>query len=212
MNSEAPPQESDRYKTMGKTFIGIVGILLFVFGIFLSNTLRNGERSASSLDGKKTVFGMISDEGPPPCSWDAKSPERVMADNKSQAVVIEVKNTDKKTCESILSLQAPSFETSPPKDEQKITVPAGKAGSLSWILTPRKPGTYQIAVSDILNTKIFGITVTNMFGLTATQAKTFSFFSGLLGPMLTVPWWVDKWFQRKKKQEVKKDGDENKAG
>lgn len=195
---------------MKKTVIGIIGIFLFVFGIVLNNNLRNGEQLASALDGKKTIFGMISDEGPPPCIWEAQSPEKVMADNKTQAVVIQVKNTDKKTCESIVSLHAPSFETDPPKEEQKIRIPSGKKGSVAWVLTPRKPGTYQIAVSDILNTKIFGITVTNMFGLTAVQAKVFSFISSLLGPMLTLPWWVDKWFQRKKKQEVKKDENEKK--
>ena len=153
---------------------------------------------------------MISDDAPPPCVWDVQQPEKIMSEDKTQSIKVAFKNPAKKTCETYMSLRAPSFDTSPSKDEQKISVPPGKTGSLAWIITPRKTGTYELSVSDILNTRIFGITVTNIFGLNTTQAKVFSMLGTLLGPMLTVPWWVDKWFQRKRKQEPKKEDSPNK--
>ena len=186
---------------MKKSFIAIIGVILFLGAYYLKDSIRVGENKATALNNTKHVFGMISDDAPPPCSWIVIPPEKVMSEDKTQSVVVGFENSEKKPCETYLSLRAPSFDTTPSKDEQKISVPPGKTGSISWILTPRKTGTFEVAVSDILNTNIYGITVTNIFGLNATQAKIFSMLGTLLGPMLTAPWWVDKWFQRKKKQE-----------
>ncbi len=190
---------------MGKLFIAFLGIVLFFYGLTLGNNLQQGEKLALSLDDKKKAFAAIGEDSLPSCLWDVKTPDRVMAENKSQAIVIQTKNSAKKPCESYLSLRSTGFEKNPPKEEQKVTLPVGGKGSISWILTPHKAGTFDIAVSDIINTKIFGITVTNIFGLTGTQAQYLSVISTLCGPMLTVPWWWDRWRQKKQKQEVKKE-------
>ncbi len=195
---------------MLKAFIGILGIMLLLAGIFVRNNVEKSEKLAFALDDKRTAFAVIGDNTPPPCIWETKEPERVMAENKTQAVSISVNNSAEKPCETYLSLRAPNFDLSPSKEEQKITLPSKGKGSLSWIMTPRKTGTFDLAVSDVINTQVFGITVTNMFGLTAAQAKIFSMLSTLCGPMLTVPWWVEKWMQRKKKQEPSKEEHEKK--
>ena len=36
------------------------------------------------------------------------------------------------------------------------------------------------------------MTVKDEYGLTATQAKLLALVGSLFGPMLTLPWWVDK--------------------
>lgn len=191
---------------MSKVVIGLVGILLFFTSFSLWNNLLTGEKSALKLDDEETVFAVTGEDVVPPCSWSVSLPERVMAENKSQALLIEVVNSIDVACESIVSLRAPGFDISPAKDEQKITLDSGGKGSLSWILTPRKTGTFEIAVSDIVNTRIYGITVKNVFGLTTTQAKSFSIVGSLFGPMFTVPWWVEKWWhRRKRKQEHRND-------
>ncbi len=191
---------------MKKVIIGIIGIILFLFGIVTFFNISKEESQALSLDSEKEIFAMMDENSPPPCSWEVKPPERVMAEDKSQAIVIQTTNSEKKQCESFLTLRAPGFELSPPKEEQAIKLPAKGKGSLSWILTPHRAGTFEIAVSDIINTKVLGITVTNIFGLTAIQAKFSSILFSLFGPMLTVPWWWDKLRQRKQKQELQKDG------
>lgn len=182
---------------MFKSFIFTFGLALFLSGIFLGNKLKTGEKKASALDDKRTSFAIIGEGGPPPCSWEVSQPDRVISENKSQAILIKAKNSAEKNCETIVSLHAPGFDLSPYKDEQKINLATSGKGSLSWILTPRKSGTFEIAVSDLIDTKIFGITVTDMFGLTANQAKVFSIIGSLFGPMFTIPWWLDKWRRRK---------------
>lgn len=181
-----------------KTILGILGLILFITSVVLSINLVHGEKLASKLNDEKNSYGMI--EGALPCTWEVPVPERVMSENKTQAIVISVKNSLDVPCESLISLRAPNFTIAPAKEEQKITLLASASGSLSWILSPHKTGTFEIAVSDALNSKIFGITVTNTLGLTAAQAKIFSILGTLFGPMFTVPWWWEKLKQRKQNQ------------
>lgn len=181
---------------MKKTIVAAVGLLLFLPGVFFLMRLRQSNKLAAALDDEKKSYG-IAAEGPLPCQWTASPPERVIAENKSGAILVSVSNPYDTDCESVLSLRAPGLETSPPKEEQKITIPVKKNGSLSWILLPRKTGTYQIAVSDTMNTKMFGVTVTNTFGLTALQAQIASILGTIFGPMLTVPWWWEKLWKKR---------------
>ena len=178
-----------------KIVVGVTGIVILVISLLSFYSLYQSEYLASMLYDKKTAFGII--QGPPQCAWQVKPPEKVISENKSQAIIVETKNTARTECASTISIRAPGFDTSPTDDEQEITHPVKGKGSLSWILTPRKTGTFDIAISDVLNTDIFGITVTNLFGLSTTQAKLFSIFGTLFGPMLTVPWWWDRFRQRK---------------
>lgn len=173
-----------------KKFFGIIGFLLFLLGVFTFFTLRQQERLALAKDDKKTSFGIV--DGPPFCTWEASIPERVMSEEKSQAVVVQVTNPTSETCISAITLRSPGFDISPVKEEQSITLEKSNKGSISWIITPRKSGTFQIAVSDQLNSKIFGITVTNILGFSAFQAKVASLFGGIFGPMFTLPWWWDR--------------------
>lgn len=185
---------------MTKTLIAVTGVAVFMTSFILNNNFRKGERNALSLDKKETKYGSIG-EGPLPCAWEVKPPERIISEDKSQAVVLSIMNQSDTECESIVSLRAPGFDYSPVKEEQRIMLKEKAKGSLSWILTPRKTGTYEIAVSDILNTRIFGITVTNTLGLSTVQAKVASVLGTLFGPMLTVPWWWEKLRKNKEGQK-----------
>lgn len=193
---------------MSKGVLAFSGLILLVVGISLGNTLRQGTSEALAKDGTKKKFGMIASDIPQ-CVWDVAEPDRVMAENKSQAVVINTKNPESKPCESFISLRAPDFDMRPPKEEIKVSLPAKRNGSISWIIKPRRTGTYEMAVSDVLNTKILGITVTNVYGLTAGQAKALSTVGSLFGPMLTVPWWWDWYRRRKQKQPEQKNRESN---
>ena len=159
---------------MKKIFFGLIGVVLFVLGIWLGFNVLQGEKKAVVKDSKKTAYGEISGDAPPFCSWKAELTDRVMSESKSQAVVVRFTNSAQKNCESSVSLRAPGFTFSPSKEEQSIQLMPKGRGSLSWIITPYKTGTFDISVSDILNTQILGITVTDIFGFSALQAKVFS--------------------------------------
>ncbi len=192
------------YPQMSKKLLSIVGVLLLLFSIFLGSKILQAEQQAAKLNDTEKSYGMI-DDTIPMCNWEAQPPEKVMNEDKSQAILINTSNPTDKTCETYLSLRAPGFDISPSKEEQKITVPAQGKGSVSWVITPDKTGTFVVTISDTLNTKIFGITVTNIFGLNAFYAKILSALGGLFGPMLTVPWWWDRIKGRKQKKEQSKE-------
>jgi len=166
---------------MFKKLIALAGILLIAASLYILFRLNQGEKLAASRDSKKQSYGFV--EGPLPCNWEVKNPEKVMSESKSQAIVINVSNPTGETCQSVISVRSPGFDTSPSKDEQTISLKKDGKGS----------------------TKIFGITVTNIFGLNALQAKIASVLGGLFGPMFTIPWWWDKLRGRgKPKPEVQK--------
>lgn len=53
--------------------------------------------------------------------------------------------------------------------------------------------------AEIIDSKDVGISVTNILGLQASQASLFSMVSATFGPILTIPFWLDKWQKRKEK-------------
>ncbi len=187
---------------MLKPLTAVLGLFVFLAALALGLYVARENSHAVAQDDHRTVHGIII--GPPPCAWDVTLPERVMSEDDTQAVIVEAANEAGAECESTVSLRAPGFDTSPLKDEQKIALPLNGKGSLAWVLTPRKVGTYQLVVTDVLNTKVFGITVTNVFGLNATQMRLFTILGGLFGPIFTIPWWLDKWLQRRAKPKAEK--------
>lgn len=191
---------------MAKTLLGIIGTILLISALYLLPTLFQAEQQATKLDDTKKSYGMI-DDTIPMCTWEVQSPEKVMTEDKSQAVQIKTSNPADKECLTFLSLRAPGFDISPTKEEQKIAVPPQGKGSISWILTPDKTGTFEVSISDSLNTQIYGITVTNIFGLSTIHAKILSAIGGLFGPMLTVPWWWDRLRGKKQKKEQTNEED-----
>lgn len=182
-----------------KLVVGLFGLLLFFGSFVYRNGLTRSAELASELNGEDTKYGMIG-EGPPLCHWEVTPPEKVMSESKSESILISTKNDTDTECQTNLMLRAPGFDLSPNKEEQIVKLGATSSGSLSWILTPRKTGTFELAVSDVLNTKIFGVTVTNTFGLSTSQAKFASFLGSIFGPMFTVPWWWDRIRGKRQKQ------------
>ena len=150
---------------MMRTIIAVAGVLLFLVGLILGISLILDALRAASLDETHTIHAAISEDASPFCTWEASLSTKVMTQNTSQAVLVKVSNPADKECQSTLALRAPGFEISPMRDEQKIALEAGGTGSLSWLVTPHRTGTFQIAVSDILNTQILGVTVKDEYGL-----------------------------------------------
>jgi hypothetical protein len=183
-----------------KKIIGAIGLFLCALSLLFFGKFLLAEKKALSLDAKKTAFAEIIDEYPP-CQWEVTAPDRVLSEDKSQAITVKTSNHMDGACRSTISLHAPGFDISPSKEDQQTVLPVKQSGSLSWILTPRKTGTFEISVSDIINTKIFGITVTNTFGLSSFQAKIASIIGSIFGPMLTIPWWWERLLNRKKPKQ-----------
>ena len=174
-----------------------MGLAILILAIGLGMLLYTTSQRAQSRDHKDSRSGIVMGDFPL-CAWEANLPQRVLSENSSQTIVINATNSADTDCQSALSLLAPGFDVSPRKEQQTVTVKPKGQGSIAWIVIPQKSGSFDIAVSDGIDTRVIGVTVTNVFGLTATQAQFFSVLGTLLGPMFTVPWWLDRWQKRKR--------------
>jgi hypothetical protein len=121
-------------------------------------------------------------------------PRRVMRDDESQAITVVFSNAARKTCTAHLDLLAPDFEIRPNPTKQEIEVPQGTVtASAVWILAPMKHGTFAIAVRGGGDYLQFGNAVTRVFGMNPRSIQLLSYGMGSLGPLLTVPWWLERW-------------------
>lgn len=186
---------------MWRKIVCISGIVVFILSLGLGSYLNGVRNQAMARDEEETVFAAIGVDGPPFCVWQVSPPSRVMTEEESQVIEIQTSNPEDKECVTFLTVQAPGFDLSPHEEERKIVLLPKGNGSIAWVIVPHKSGDYQVIVSDILNTKIFGITVTNVLGLSAFWAKFLTAVGGVFGPMLTVPWWWSELSKRRKSKE-----------
>ena len=184
---------------MVRSAAGLVGLSLFVFAIGAGIVIFGISQSAQFRDHFNKGYGIVSGDTPP-CLWEINSPQRVLSEDTSHTITINATNGTDTNCASALTLLAPGFDVSPRKEAQTVTAKPKGQGSVAWIITPQKSGSFEIAVTDGIDTRVIGVTVTNLLGLTATQAQLFAAVGTLFGPMLTVPWWFERLQQRKRQQ------------
>lgn len=187
--------------------LAICGGFLLCIGGGLSLFILTSEYKARSLDSPLDVLGCDTCSRPPvppSCSKEAfyftkLHVSKVMSVSESQKLTASVFNWGEKTCRVSIILDAPNFTTSSEK-KQTFSIARYETTEFKWVLSPDKPGTYSVIVSittgddvaEIIDSKDVGISVTNVFGLQANQVSLLSMLSAAFGPILTIPFWLDK--------------------
>ncbi len=100
---------------------------------------------------------------------------------------------DVEECSDEVSLQAPSFDTS---SELKQRVKVSRSirendENAHWPLAPEKSGTYNLEVKSREDFEAVEVNVTNALGLSPRTTLLFSVANIVLGPLLTVPYWLE---------------------
>lgn len=183
------------------TIIAIVGVVLFVIGLLGWLAFRQARAMALSVDSGNLLQPPIEGPGCPELTAVVNLERRVMTENESQALVVNLSLPEGINCAVTVSLLAPNFLISPPETSRVATVPAGSDIDVAWVISPQDVGTYEVVIVVDERSETRGITVTNTLGLTATQAQILSIIASFLGPMLTAPWWYERWRERKKEKE-----------
>lgn len=182
---------------MVKRGASLVGLTIFLIAVAAGALLLITQQQAQLRDRADEGFGIAMGDVLP-CAWEVDLSQRVLSENKSHSIIVNTANAMDADCQSALTLLAPGFDISPRKEEQTIVAKANSRGSIVWIVTPDEAGEYEIAVTDGIDTRVMGVTVTNLFGLTAVQIQMLAVVGSILGPMLSIPWWLDRMQQRKK--------------
>jgi len=189
---------------------GMIGAILLVAGIVLftylvmaspvrgaAPTQHYGERCGVdvkcrlSADDCSDVTNEISFSKP------------TISESDSLAVTVHLSNNDNRTCTGGVVLNAPNFDVSPARTTLRLELsPGHNTSSAVWILTPKKAGLFPITVSSggytAFNT-VSEVNVTDILGLTPTQAKILSYVGTFGGAMLTAPWWYEQLTKRRNK-------------
>jgi len=186
-----------------KRVLTICGGALFLVGVGLGIYLILASSRAEALDS--------ADSGRPAPGVSSRyltleTSDKVLSENDT--LVVAAHFSDSMNTSVSLRLSAPGF--TPSTTEPKPVVLTDHPGTLEWVLTPTKIGTFQILAEmedpsgKVVATTHVGVTVTNVFGLRAWQLQLLSYVTTLLGPMLTVPWWYERWKERKAKEKNEK--------
>lgn len=209
--------------------LAICGVSVLCAGVGLGLLIHILGFKASSLDSPLVNpfycgSGGVQCAPPPPfpsCSKKALffqeiNAFKVMSVSESQKLTTTLVNWGEKECKVSITLDAPNFTTSSEK-KQTFVIPRFETTEFNWVLSCDKPGTYTVIVSittaddppKIIGSNEIGISVTNIFGLTASQASLFSVVSGAFGSILTVPFWLDRCKKRKGKENIAESKDES---
>jgi hypothetical protein len=194
-----------------KGIFAILGGTLALIGLSVGLYLGGSYLRAKTLD----TFGEHVEHRVSQCTLvidDVSIEKRVFPESDSQALTVRlapfggmeiIEGCQQEQVRETVMILTPDFDVSPPEIKRTVVLPTT---DVVWILRPKRSGTFAVTVQtghDFYKT--IGLTVTNMLGLSPFQAQVLSLLSTFLGPLLTAPWWYERWKeQRDKKASPKK--------
>jgi hypothetical protein len=173
-------------------FSVLAGLACVVFSLGMGTALLWHYLTAARLDAKSESLGAA------PCMFPLKGFEtpRVLSTGESKPATLLLFNDGTSVCTVHLTLAAPDFELGAPGTRSLELLP-GQRATASWILSPKSAGRYTISLSTDYHSVTRGIVVTSVFGFSVSAAGIASIAASFLGPMLTLPWWIERWEKRK---------------
>lgn len=115
---------------------------------------------------------------------------RVLVLDQAVNLKLVLINGSEAECDAEISLNATTFKISP-ESPQHIKVPTGTMIFL-WNVAPQKIGPQQITFSSGVSTIEKGFMVEDPSFLSRFMVTTISVISAVLGPIATLPWWLDR--------------------
>src|SRR5215210_601285 len=198
-----------------KGVLALIGAVLFlcaitvlaISGIFSSAPLPgSGEPTASSTTDpscRVVVEGAKVGDITQQSGYDMKPDNLVMTQNENMVLALVAKPQEGDArCLSYVLVSGPDFSISPQTGwsmEATDTTPSRQP----FILSPMRTGEYTISVfqqgSSGFSTTLYNVSVGNWMGLSPLWSQVFVGIGTIFGPMLTVPWWLDRRRESKEK-------------
>jgi hypothetical protein len=120
-------------------------------------------------------------------------PRRVISVAESLPLSVLLRNDDTRSCTAEATLKVAKFDVSPAETSQKVTLAPGAASTLVWVIAPKEPGNFTIVVSSGFEHRALGVSVRTVLGLSARLAGALTLLGLVVGPAITIPWWLDQW-------------------
>ncbi|MBA3471639.1 MAG: hypothetical protein H0T57_00165 [Rubrobacter sp.] len=139
---------------------------------------------------------LVPQEAPPCDLEEVKASPDTISEEENAELIVSLSADSDTGCQDTVSLDAPNFSTNSTERTTSVS-PDEKTADVRWVLAPRKTGDFKAAVTTGEGYEAIGIAVRKEF----PWAQLLSGAGTVLGPMLTVPWWLDKWRERKSRGE-----------
>jgi hypothetical protein len=155
-------------------------------------------------------------KGIPRCSFThTTSFVNSMTDQESKILTVSFYG-ENEDCTTHVQLDITNFDISPSENVQDVSILVHQKTQIKWVLYPKSQGKFSYVVSfpdpdsQALSTDESTVTVTNAVGLPAWVTSNFGPLALLVfGPMLTVPYWIDKcstWIKKRKGKQKSQAG------
>jgi hypothetical protein len=173
---------------------------LFLYTYFREDaTLIADAEKAMRLDTRSAQFSGG------PCTHSLQGVEvadRVLGVGHSFNLKINLNNDSAETCDARLIVEAATFD-----DQQKTKVVSLPPGPLTlyWNLAPKETGPQTINVDSALEQRTIGVFVRDHNYLPPHLVSASAGISAILGPILTIPWWIE-FFQKRKARQNDRPG------
>lgn len=188
-----------------KCNLALAGLSVFIVGISLAIGLRvlePGPRYIERLVANVECIHPIA---------DAYLDRTVLTEGESSTLTLHLRQgrISKSQCVVKVALFAPNFDYEPKVETREVTVPgSGKPVSIVWVLAPKKLGEQAVVITSGSDTAVIKANVVTSFGLTMKQTTILSYVAAFLGPVFTLPWWIER-ISRRRQSKLRPPGDDD---
>jgi hypothetical protein len=195
-----------------KRILAAIGFLGLGLAALVGMTLIYLEQRARSLS-LDSIVALASKTTLPSCKplISVELPRHVMAEGESQVLAVTLENTATESCEVRAMINAANFVVQPSEEFRTSVPPVGKGTTqLAWSIAPQTKGEQQLVISIASGLEArqarVSILVTDVWGFKPRVAQFFSLLGVVMGPMLTVPYWYEKWRSREERRKAQPRG------
>jgi hypothetical protein len=180
-------------------FLGSVAFL--VLSISPTALTPFGGSAAATIDDLPTCYWQVDGAHTGEIPIDREFPKDsldhiVMSENENLALFVTARPfEDDEECDASILINAPDFTSAP--TELYVYATAESQPQYVVILSPQKAGTLMFSLTgESGGYLIRNVTVTNWMGLSPFWAQLLVGMGTVFGPILTVPWWLDRLRER----------------
>jgi hypothetical protein len=164
------------------------GVVLGGVVLFHVETARRGDRPPTE----------VTSPGDCPGARLRVTAPRVMSEGESGSLEVELAGDTAATCTWEVWVEAAAALDVRPARSQSVRLLPGRATATAhWILTPSRPGSWDVRIIADGLSETRRIKVTTILGLSPFAAALLSPILLVLGPMATLPYWIDRWRARR---------------
>ena len=188
---------------MNKKILAISGVFVLLGAMGLSIYLWLATSDARSLSGVEQDKLQSGDSCASALKGVRVSPN-IMSKNDSRALTAFLYNSDRnQECKVVVRLDAPDFQVIGSEPDLIQILPPDQNKTISWILSPKKSGTFQVTVNTPFVSRMVGVEVTNDEIISPLAQWWVSVLVYFLGSTLQLPWWLERWEKRKQQKQNK---------